>query len=67
MWSWTIKEYPVDYSLVDGDERCRRVSDLGTVIHNLVEPLGYLLLPDNATAEWLTTIPLFGKKNRQLI
>lgn len=62
VWSWSIKEYPVDYTLIDGEQRCQRISDLNTVVYNLVEPLGYLLMPDNSTAEWLTEIPLYGRK-----
>lgn len=61
VWSWSVREYPVDYTLIDGEERCRHVSDFSAVVHNLVEPLGYLVLPDNSSAEWLTTLPLFGR------
>ncbi|CAG9829590.1 unnamed protein product [Diabrotica balteata] len=49
IWSWYLSEFPVDYSQLE--DRCQ---NLGKKILPLQDSFGYLILPDNQTAEYVT-------------
>jgi len=49
---WQIREFPVDYRLVDGGDRCSN-GRLGKTLINLGERLGQLNLPENSTVEFV--------------
>jgi len=49
---WQIREFPADYRIVDGGERCSN-SQLGKTLIDLGDRLGKLHLPENSTAEFV--------------
>ncbi|XP_065353050.1 uncharacterized protein Rsod [Cloeon dipterum] len=49
---WQVREFPVDYRVVDGGERCSN-NRLGKTLIDLGERLGKLSLPENSTAEFI--------------
>ncbi|CAH0556110.1 unnamed protein product [Brassicogethes aeneus] len=65
VWSWNVAELPVDYSLVEG--RCDP-ENLGKSTVNMDEVFGYLILPDNQTAEFVTEdIQINGLYGKSLV
>ncbi|KAK9881797.1 hypothetical protein WA026_017312 [Henosepilachna vigintioctopunctata] len=65
VWSWSINEFPVDYTIIEN--RCDN-EILGKALINLDDVLGYLVLPDNKTTDYLTNnltiqgnLGLYGK------
>ncbi|KAB0794972.1 hypothetical protein PPYR_11811 [Photinus pyralis] len=52
IWSWSITEFPTDYSHLEN--RCES-SKLGNTLVNLDDVFGFLYIPENMTAEFLTT------------
>ncbi|XP_056632651.1 uncharacterized protein LOC130442509 [Diorhabda sublineata] len=63
IWSWYVTEFPVDYSLIEG--RCQ---NLGKKLLSMQDTFGYLILPDNQTAVYVTreltingALGLYGK------
>lgn len=53
VFSWAIREFPVDYSEIDPKKRCD-LANLGREIANFDDELGYLAIPDNKTATYQT-------------
>lgn len=49
---WQIREFPVDYKVLDGHSRCTS-ERLGNVVEDLGERLGTLQLPENSTVEFI--------------
>uniref|UniRef100_A0A182R615 Superoxide dismutase copper/zinc binding domain-containing protein n=1 Tax=Anopheles funestus TaxID=62324 RepID=A0A182R615_ANOFN len=60
-WSWGIYQLPVDYTIVDPQERCQ-ISRLGEQLWSFDDDLGYLMLPGNESTTWLNDIALTGEK-----
>ncbi|XP_062551258.1 uncharacterized protein LOC134216338 [Armigeres subalbatus] len=60
-WSWGVYQLPVDYTIVDGRERCD-VKQLGEQLWSFDDDLGFLTLPGNESVSWLNDIPLTGEK-----
>ncbi|XP_057663655.1 uncharacterized protein LOC130898401 [Diorhabda carinulata] len=63
IWSWYVTEFPVDYSLIEA--RCQ---NLGKKLLSMQDTFGYLILPDNQTAVYVTreltingALGLYGK------
>lgn len=50
-WTWGVHQNPVDYSIIDPDERCN-LEHVGTQIINFDDVLGFLLLPGNESSVW---------------
>lgn len=50
-WSWGVHQNPIDYSIIDPDERCN-LQHVGPQITSLDDVLGYLLLPGNESSVW---------------
>lgn len=60
IWSWSIHQFPVDYTDIDSKRRCDQ-SQIGENIINFDDDLGYLVLPGNETSTWLKEMQLIGK------
>lgn len=50
-WSWAVHQNPVDYSIIDPEERCNS-DHVGPQITSFDDLLGYLLLPGNESSVW---------------
>lgn len=60
-WSWSYHQNPVDYSIIDPDERCN-LDHVGPQIMSFDDVLGYLYLPGNDSSVWDdVTLNLTGK------
>ncbi|KAJ8944218.1 hypothetical protein NQ318_014580 [Aromia moschata] len=51
IWAWYVTEFPVDYTELEN--RCDS-GKIGKTIVNLEDTFGYLLLPENQTAQYTT-------------
>ncbi|XP_053680518.1 uncharacterized protein LOC128731419 [Anopheles nili] len=60
-WSWGVYQLPVDYTIVDPQERCQ-IARLGEQLWSFDDDLGYLMLPGNESTTWLNDIALTGEK-----
>lgn len=50
-WSWGLYNNPIDYSIVDPAERCKR-DRVGRELISFDDKLGYLILPGNESSTW---------------
>lgn len=50
-WTWGVFENPIDYSVVDPEERCSK-ERVGSQLINLDDHLGFLILPGNESSTW---------------
>ncbi|KAL7017747.1 hypothetical protein ACKWTF_010504 [Chironomus riparius] len=50
-WSWGLYNNPIDYSIVDPVERCKR-DRVGRELISFDDKLGYLILPGNESSTW---------------
>lgn len=50
-WSWGLYNNPIDYSIVDPSERCKR-DRVGRELVSFDDKLGYLILPGNESSTW---------------
>uniref|UniRef100_A0A182WSI4 Superoxide dismutase copper/zinc binding domain-containing protein n=1 Tax=Anopheles quadriannulatus TaxID=34691 RepID=A0A182WSI4_ANOQN len=60
-WSWGVYQLPVDYTIVDPQERCQ-LARLGEQLWSFDDDLGYLMLPGNESTTWVNDISLTGEK-----
>lgn len=49
--SWAVHEFPIDYTIIDPEERCSS-QNIGNQVMSFDENLGYLNLPGNETSTW---------------
>ena len=64
-WTWAVHQNPIDYSIIDPDERCN-FDHVGPQITSFDDILGYLFLPGNESSVWDdVTLNLTGKLRRQ--
>ncbi|XP_002020566.2 uncharacterized protein LOC6594740 [Drosophila persimilis] len=59
VWSWSVRRFPVDYSIIDPEERCK-LDRLGSQVLSFDEDLEYLVLPGNETSTWQRKMQLIG-------
>lgn len=50
-WSWALHNNPIDYSIIEPSERCKR-EHVGLQLMSFDDKLGYLILPGNESATW---------------
>ncbi|XP_034664777.1 uncharacterized protein LOC117899105 isoform X1 [Drosophila subobscura] len=59
VWSWAVRRFAVDYSIIDPEERCK-LDRLGAPVMSFDEDLEYLVLPGNETSTWKRNMRLIG-------
>jgi len=50
-WTWGVHQNPIDYSIIDPEERCNE-DHVGPQIISFDDELGYLQLPGNESSTW---------------
>lgn len=60
VWSWSIHQFPVDYSDPNGDRRCS-VANIGQQLVKLDDTLDLLVLPGNESSIYSAAINITGK------
>ena len=62
VWSWGVRQFPVDYTDIDPESRCSG-EQLGAQIVNFDDELDFLVLPGNESTTWYRDMTLIGKTN----
>lgn len=59
IWSWSVHQFPVDYSEPNGDRRCEP-SKLGVQLLSFDDDLGHITLPGNESSTYSTNVNITG-------
>ncbi|XP_014088313.2 uncharacterized protein Rsod [Bactrocera oleae] len=60
VWSWGVRQFPVDYTDIDPESRCSG-EQLGAQIVNFDDELDFLVLPGNESTTWYRDMTLIGE------